>query len=122
MALLDPPSLRLRWTVRGGHTRASSSCMGAQSLLTRNIRAYLKFARRTQADLAAALNVSQGYVSQLLNEKRDWQIDMLDTIAALFCVTVSALFIESESGGERRHCPTRRTNGGRRSTDGHGFE
>ena len=82
--------------------------MTAQARLTENIRELLRFTRRTQADLAAHIKVSQPHISQMLSGKRQWQIEDFDLIADFFCVTVSDLFrnghgaMERRSGRERR--------------------
>ena len=90
--------------------------MAAQAALTRNVKTYLDFTHKSQADLAAKLGISQGYVSLLLSGKRTWQMGMLDSLADFFCVTVAALFVEGEHGGERRSGVERRVRGERRRT------
>lgn len=44
-----------------------------------------------QKDLAAALGLSQASISDRLNGRRDWRYKELETVAALFGVTIDQL-------------------------------
>jgi transcriptional regulator with XRE-family HTH domain len=116
MGLSDPPSLRLRLDVRNRHNAASACDMDAQGTLTRNVKAWLAFTGRSQAELAAHLKVTQGYVSLLLNGKRPWQVDLLDGVADFLCVSVPLLFAETGDGRvDRRSGVERRARRERRN-------
>jgi transcriptional regulator with XRE-family HTH domain len=70
--------------------------------LTRNANYLLEFMGKSQTGLAAALGVSQSYVSMILTGKRQWQLEMLDPLAAFFSVSVPMLLIEHVEGFDRR--------------------
>ena len=86
----------------------------AQERLTSNINTLLGFTRRRQSALAIHMGISQPHVSNLLNGKRLWQVEDLDSVADFFSVTVSDLFRENDGVFERRSGAERRSRVDRR--------
>lgn len=101
--------------MRAADTAVQDHPISAQEQLTRNVNQMLAFTGKKQADLAASLHISQPYISMLLAGKREWQIEMLDHIAAFFLTTVSALFVTGDGAAiDRRRVPDRRRDCDRR--------
>lgn len=95
--------------MRAAGTAVQDHPLSAQEQLTRNVNQMLVFTGKKQADLAASLHISQPYISMLLAGKREWQIEMLDRIAAFFMTTVSALFVTGDGTTiDRRRVSDRR--------------
>ncbi len=87
----------------------------AQERLTSNINTLLGFTKRRQSALAIHMGISQPHVSNLLNGKRLWQVEDLDSVADFFSVTVSDLFRATEGAFERRSGAERRSRVDRRA-------
>lgn len=72
----------------------------SEALLRQNVQELLTFTRRSQAELAEHLRLSQPHVSMLLKGKRRWQVEYLDALANFFCVTVPLLFVNGNGDGK----------------------
>lgn len=87
--------------------------MDPQDVLVNNVRDLLRFSRKTQGDLADAIGVTQGRVSQILSGRGSFKVTQLGRLADCLMVSPADLFRSADGKFERRR-KERRSGGDRR--------
>lgn len=68
---------------------------GSQTVITREVKRFMKRNKMTQADLAAPLCISQSQLSARINGRARWQLDDLDILLVLGVPIQLGAFMEA---------------------------